>query len=143
VQYRLEAHNITAESNTGKAGSLIVHCASNLIIGAMINIIDNSIWWTVHSDVPNRSIYIKATDEINGAPAIIIADNGCGFKLSPEDMIKPFVTTKPNGMGLGLNIVNEILLSQGGLLVFPNYGDVKLPAKFKNGAIIALVFSKL
>lgn len=142
LQYRLMAHDIDVETILGSYGDTSVRCASNLIVGAMINIIDNSIWWTTHSEVPNKSICIKATDEINGNPAIVIADNGCGFKLSPEEMIMPFVTTKPNGLGLGLNIVNEIMLSQGGTLVFPDYGDVKLPRKFKNGAIVALVFEK-
>lgn len=63
--------------------------------------------------------------------AIVLADNGCGFTIAPEDAIKPFVSTKPSGgMGLGLNIVNEIMISQGGTLAFPECGDVELPKKY-------------
>ena len=111
-----------------------------MILGAIINIIDNSIWWTTYSGVPQKKIYIKTTNEINGRPAIIIADNGCGFTLAAEDAIKPFVSNKPSGMGLGLNIVNEIMISQGGTLEFPQKNDIDLPKEFENGAVVALVF---
>lgn len=140
LQYRLDAHNIELEKVFRLPEDATVYCASNLIVGSIINIIDNSIWWTTYAKVPQKCVYIASTDELNGFPAIIIADNGCGFTLSPEDVIKPFVTTKPNGMGLGLNIVNEIMASQGGTLVFPDVGDVELPEKYKNGAVVALVF---
>ena len=129
-----------AKKEYDKIGGVKVCCASNLIVGSIINIIDNSIWWTTYAGVPDKSIYIKATNEIYGHPAIVIADNGCGFALAPEDVIKPFVSTKPSGMGLGLNIVNEVMLSQDGTLSFPEYGDIELPEKYRNGAVVALVF---
>ena len=131
LQYRLEAHQINVECLTDFAENDYVDCASNLIVGSIINIIDNSIWWTTYAEVPKRHIIIKATKEINGHLAIVIADNG-----------KPFVSTKPSGMGLGLNIVNEIMLSQGGTLAFPDYGDVELPEIYKNGAVVALIFKE-
>mgnify|MGYP000181754986 CR=1 FL=1 len=46
----------------------------------------------------------RTADIIIGPIGIVIADNGIGFKISGEDAIKPFVTTKTNGLGLGLNI---------------------------------------
>lgn len=139
LQYRLEAHGVHIDKDFESCEENVV-CASNLIVGSMINIIDNSIWWTTYAGVPERCILIKATCDIDGHPAIVIADNGCGFTLSPEDIIKPFVTTKPSGMGLGLNIVNEIMISQGGMLKFPEKGDIELPEKYRNGAVVALVF---
>lgn len=142
LQYRLEAHKINVECLTDLVKDDYVDCASNLIVGSIINIIDNSIWWTTYAEVPQRHVIIKATKEIDGHLAIVIADNGCGFSLSPEDAIKPFVSTKPSGMGLGLNIVNEIMISQGGSLMFPDYGDVELPEKYRNGAVVALVFKE-
>ena len=36
--------------------------------------------------------------------------------------------------------MNEIMASQGGALAFPDVGDVELPEKYKNGAVVALVF---
>lgn len=140
LQYRLDAHKI--ELTVENESDYIVSCASNLIVGSIINIIDNSIWWTTYSKVPQRKIYIKVTNELSGRPAIVIADNGCGFTITPEDAIKPFVSNKPSGMGLGLNIVNEIMISQGGLLEFPCNGDVILPKEYANGAIVALMFKE-
>ena len=140
LQYRLDAHNIRVEKDYNQFGDVKINCASNLVVGSIINIIDNSIWWTTYAGVPEKSVIIKVTNELHGCPAIVIADNGCGFALAPEDVIKPFVSTKPSGMGLGLNIVNEVMLSQDGMLSFPEYGDVHLPEKYRNGAVVALVF---
>lgn len=139
LQYRLDAHEIHVDKDFDFCEEEVL-CASNLIVGSIINIIDNSIWWTTYAGVPERCILIKVTHDIGGGPAIVIADNGCGFTLSPEDAIKPFVTMKPSGMGLGLNIVNEIMISQGGMLKFPDKGDIELPEKYRNGAVVALVF---
>lgn len=140
LQYRLDAHSVKVEIDYKDFGATKIICASNLIVGSIINIIDNSIWWTTYAGVPVRRIYLKATQEPYGIPSIVIADNGCGFALAPEDAIKPFVSTKPSGMGLGLNIVNEIMLSQNGILSFPGPGDIELPDRYKNGAVVALVF---
>lgn len=142
LQYRLDAHKVKTEIDYAEMDSVRVFCAANLIVGSIINIIDNSIWWTTYAGVPEKCIYIKATNEFDGKPAIVIADNGCGFSILPEDAIKPFVSTKPNGMGLGLNIVNEIMISQGGTLTFPEQGDINLPERYKNGAVVALVFKR-
>lgn len=143
IQYRLEAHNIHLKKDIAQFGEYSVYCSSNLIVGSLINIIDNSIWWTTYAEVPERKILIKVTDEIDGHLAIVVADNGCGFSISAEDAIKPFVSTKSGGMGLGLNIVNEIMLSQNGTLAFPDYGDIDLPKDYQNGAIVALVFKEI
>ena len=141
IEYRLKAHNVTLVDLYSKNDQEIV-CSSNLVIGSIINIIDNSIWWTEYSQIENKKILIKVTKEIDGYISIIIADNGTGFSLSPEDMIKPFVTSKPGGIGIGLNVVNEIMISQKGKLEFPEYGDIDLPKDFENGAVIALCFKE-
>lgn len=142
IQYRMEAHQIELCRVKTAFDDAKINCSSNLIVGSIINIIDNSIWWTTYSEVKKKKIFIKTTNEIDGKVAIVIADNGCGFSISSEDAIKPFVSTKPHGMGLGLNIVNEIMLSQGASLLFPEQGDIELPDEFKNGAVLALVFKE-
>jgi signal transduction histidine kinase/anti-sigma regulatory factor (Ser/Thr protein kinase) len=143
IQYRLDAHHIEiVDRYSNQVNNDYIKCASNMIVGAIINIIDNSIYWTTYAKKPKRKVLIKISDEINGLLSIIIADNGTGFRISGEDAIKPFVSTKTDGIGLGLNIVNEIMLSQQGLLMFPDVGDVDLPDEFKYGAVIALSFKK-
>ena len=71
--------------------------------------------------------------------ALVIADNGPGFQDSPEYLIEPFITRKPDGMGLGLHIADQVMKTQGGKLEFPQRGDVALPKRF-SGAVVALVF---
>ena len=128
--------------HTEYKGNVDVKCASNMIVGAIINIIDNSIYWTTYAKKPERKILFKITEEIEGVIGIVIADNGIGFKISGEDAIKPFVTTKTNGLGLGLNIVSEIMIAQNGTIVFPENGDIDLPQELQDGAVVMLAFSK-
>lgn len=143
VEYRLNAHGISiVDDFSGHDGNVLVKCASNMVVGAIINIIDNSIYWTSYAKKPQRKIYIKITEEIDGFLGIVIADNGTGFSISGDDAIKPFVSTKVNGLGLGLNIVNEIMIAQGGTVVFPQVGDVEMPEEFQHGAVVMLAFAK-
>jgi nitrogen fixation/metabolism regulation signal transduction histidine kinase len=62
--------------------------------------------------------------------------------LEPEDLIMPFKSTRPGGMGLGLYFVNMVMEMVGGKLLFPDKEELSLP-KVYNGAIIALVFPKI
>ena len=44
-----------------------------------------------------------------------VADTGCGFgDRNPDSIFKPFVTTKRNGLGLGLSISRSIVEAHGG-----------------------------
>ena len=72
----------------------------------------------------------KRKDYIN----VIILDNGIGFEnLNNKDLIKPYYTTKKNGSGLGLSIVNKIISDHN--------GSIKL-SNINNGAKIEIIFSK-
>jgi nitrogen fixation/metabolism regulation signal transduction histidine kinase len=72
-------------------------------------------------------------------PAIVVADNGPGFNDPPEYLVEPFMSRKPDGMGLGLHLADQVMKVQGGKLLFPERDDVTLPAEF-DGAVVALVF---
>jgi len=43
-------------------------------------------------------------------------DNGAGFKRNPEECFKPFSTTKPRGLGMGLAICKSIVNAHGGTI---------------------------
>jgi hypothetical protein len=45
-------------------------------------------------------------------------------------------------MGLGLYIVNEVMRTNKGRLVFPDSGDIELADEF-DGAVVALQFPQL
>jgi nitrogen fixation/metabolism regulation signal transduction histidine kinase len=49
------------------------------------------------------------------------------------------MSRKPDGMGLGLHLADQVMKVQGGKLLFPERDEVTLPAEF-DGAVVALVF---
>jgi signal transduction histidine kinase len=139
VNYRLSVHKVELINGCTKENDFVIKCSKRLILGAIMNIIDNSLWWLENKRPEKKQIYISATKDLSGGPAIVIGDNGPGFMDSVEDVILPFFTRKPDGMGLGLHITDEIMRAHGGKFTIPDKGDVKLP-KGIDGAVIALIF---
>lgn len=143
VEFRIEEHKIQiVDEYSNYNDQLKITCVKNLVIASIVNIIDNSIWWHEYAETPDKKIFVGLTNEINESISIIIADNGPGFSLPTNALTKPFVSDKPEGMGMGLYITSEVMKNHGGKLSFPNYGDVTIPEEFKNGAIIALSFKE-
>ena len=142
LEFRLDAHKIKMNMPY-KGKDYMVVCDKGLIISAIMNIIDNSIYWTHRSKKQEKRIFIDVhLNNDSDRVEVIIADNGLGFQGQPEDLIRPFVSNKPEGLGLGLNIVNEIMNSQKGQLLFPDNGEIELPEEYKNGALIVLSIPK-
>ena len=143
MEYRFKVHKIDViKDYEKKSEKFRVNCARNLVINSIMNILDNSIWWLEYAKRKDKNIFITISEYIPGYISIIIADNGQGFALPVEDVIKPFVSAKPDGMGLGLHIVSEIMKAHGGNLLFPDFDEVEIPDVFKKGAIVVLVFKK-
>ncbi|WP_299122323.1 sensor histidine kinase [uncultured Tenacibaculum sp.] len=145
VEFRLKAHEVEVIKEYEKSTSN-VNLSKGLIEGIIINLIDNSIYWLEiakkeHKSISQKKIFINI-EETEKNIHIIIADNGTGFLLSREEVIQPFVTGKKTGMGLGLHIANEIMLSHKGKLNIPDFGDYQIPEEFKKGAVISLIFPK-
>ena len=116
-------------------------------INTGLNIVDNAIYWTssqreiVDKKEFKSRIYITTNTKDFGGNAIIIADNGEGFKLEEDELKQPFKTTRPNGMGLGLYFVELVMNMLGGKLIFLNSDEIELP-KGLDGAVVVLVFPK-
>ena len=72
----------------------------------------------------------------------MIADSGPGFSIPPEDAVKPFISDKPDGMGLGLHLADTMMTTLKGKLIFPQEYDLKLPIEFQAGAKIILSFKQ-
>jgi signal transduction histidine kinase len=117
-----------------------VKCNRRLIMGALMNLIDNAIYW-LGTRASGRKLYLGTTYELNSKPGILVADNGPGFIDPPEYLVEPFVTRKPDGMGLGLHIAHEVMKQHKGQLAFLYRGDVTLPKEF-TGAALLLEFPK-
>ncbi len=143
TEFRLASHKIEIvkayQNYQGKSKTKI---ARSLLIGSLMNLIDNSIYWLEKSGRPNKKIYIGISEEEEGYLNIVVADNGTGFLLPTEEITEPFVSAKPGGIGLGLHIASEIMLAQKGKVSFPDWGDFELPNEFKDGATIAFAFKK-
>lgn len=141
TELRLKNHGVRLTIDQ-KQGDFQTKCSRRLIISTLMNLIDNSIWWldTKWGDSNNKKkIYVGVSKELSGGPAIVVADNGPGFLDPPEYLIEPFISRKPEGMGLGLHIADQVMRVQGGRLEFPQPGDLAVPEEFC-GAIVALVF---
>lgn len=141
VKYRLKVHEIdVVDAYQGRNINSRIKCATNLVIGTIMNIVDNSIYWLTYAHIDIKKMYYDISFDFQGFITIIIADNGNGFTLPTEQIVKPFVTDRVGGMGLGLHLADEIMKSCGGRLMFPNNGDVYLPKEFQRGAVIGLSF---
>jgi two-component system sensor histidine kinase DctS len=59
---------------------------------------------------PEERELVVATEQSDGAVTIRVADRGCGIPPEvQEKLFQPFFTTKPEGMGMGLNICRSII----------------------------------
>jgi C4-dicarboxylate-specific signal transduction histidine kinase len=78
------------------------------------NLIDNSLCWLKQRK--NPAIKVRAS-ALAGFALIVVEDNGPGIPADHvEDIFAPFWTSKPEGSGLGLPIIGEILQDYGGSL---------------------------
>lgn len=145
---RFRYHSVSLVSPTldGVDADFVSPMARELMIGALTNIIDNSLYWLrvrwsdeTAAKSPVRKIYIGTSRDIEGGISIVVADTGPGFRDDPELLAKPFFTRRPDGMGLGLYYVKLAMELSGGELHFPSHSDLSLPDEF-TGAVLALVF---
>ena len=143
LELRLRVHKIELVKRAGLR-DFHVKCSRRLIISTIMNLIDNSIWWLDNKwgeAAGKKKILVEQVEDLGGHRAIVVADNGPGFIDPPDFLIEPFVSRKPDGMGLGLHIASEVMKAQGGELVFPDRGDIDLPKEF-DGAVVALSFKE-
>jgi hypothetical protein len=109
-----------------------------MLTACLVNLIDNSIYWTEENTSGKRIIWVGPGHDLEG-PAIVVADSGSGFIDAPEDIVQPFFSRKGDGMGIGLYYTDMVMKSHRGRLSFPEKGAVDVP-KVCDGAVVALVF---
>jgi PAS domain S-box-containing protein len=105
----------------------------------IVNLIHNAIESMDHTTDRNR--VLRVTTKRNGRDAVIVAVEDSGPGIDPElldSIFDPFITTKPDGMGLGLAICRMIVDRHGGNLSALSDGNngarfqFVLPAGFTN-----------
>jgi two-component system sensor kinase FixL len=72
----------------------------------------------------DRRLLVRTQSTPHGSVEVSVADRGAGIPVADlERIFEPFVTTKSNGMGLGLAICRSIVEAHGGRLWATNNAD--------------------
>jgi len=145
IQFRVKAHELQIIDMFEKRAGLntSISCAQNLVTSTIINIVDNSLWWLNYAKVEDKKLLVDIIEYPEKHISLLIADNGPGFSISPDEAVKPFISDKPGGMGLGLHLADEVMNGQKGKLTFPDQFDVDLPGEFQQGAKLLLSFRRM
>ena len=135
TEYRLNSHNIeVVKMYRDYSGQALTKTAKSLLIGSLMNVIDNSIFWLERANSSDKDLkkklFVNIYEDENYL-YLLVADNGPGFLLPTEIITEPFMSSKPGGIGLGLHIANEVMQTQGGMLIFPESGDFEIPEEFE------------
>lgn len=140
-KYRIKDHRLIIDNRINLHGNE-VFCADSLARSAIMNIFDNSIYWLEKYKISNKKILLECYDIKDGYTGLLIVDNGKGFTIPKDRLTTPFISKKEDGMGLGLHLVEKIMNSIGGELIFPDNDDLDIPEEYKDGAAIILVFKE-
>lgn len=90
----------------------LIRCNREALIGALLNLVNNAV--QAHAGKLKVS-FIRTAVDGEAAVAIAIADNGPGMSQEQLNAAKEiFFTTKPQGTGLGLTIVQSVARAHGG-----------------------------
>lgn len=94
-----------------------------LMTQVMVNLLRNALDAVIGSGNPEVRVTASLSD---GRPYISVEDNGPGLSPEIRDVLfQPFVTTKPEGSGVGLSLSRQIVRQHGGdlrLTDIPGHG---------------------
>jgi|Cruoilmetagenom7_1024161.scaffolds.fasta_scaffold17767_2 signal transduction histidine kinase len=149
-EHRFEHHGVIVSCPllTDESPDFSVRGPFGLLQAALNNLVDNSIHWTQWKAEKEGEGYKPAiriftlTDWFKEGPALIVADNGPGFDLAPDEAIQPFRSTRPAGMGLGLYYSDKVMETIGGRLLITSCEELELP-KVYSGAAVVMIFKEL
>ncbi|VEB40882.1 Sensor protein fixL [Chromobacterium violaceum] len=80
-----------------------------LIEQVLLNLMKNAIEALVEAGTPRPGVELHTCVE-NGQWRVEVVDNGPGLAAGMQDnLFTPFYSTKPEGMGIGLNICRSIV----------------------------------
>jgi two-component system, LuxR family, sensor kinase FixL len=99
--------------------SLLVQADEVMLEQVFVNLMRNALDAMRHSGAPARRLCLGLGTE-RGMAVLTVRDNGPGLPADAPVFV-PFQSTKPNGMGIGLNICRSFVeLHQGRLWFTPN-----------------------
>lgn len=84
----------------------------DLMSQVMVNLVRNALDSAASVENPQVTVTVSVSD---GQPCIMVEDNGTGIDPAVRDsLFQPFVTTKPEGTGVGLYLSRQIVRRHGG-----------------------------
>lgn len=125
--------------------------ASNLISGALGNLLDNALYWARfrkerdERSAPASVLVATDWDEKSNSGFIAVIDNGPGFSIPLDRAGEAFHTTRPGGMGLGLYFAKQVMDQCGGELTIHSADELRDEIKFPrafDGAAVVLRFGE-
>ncbi|QTD45513.1 sensor histidine kinase [Ottowia testudinis] len=124
LDWDLERHGVqlSIERAPGTEGAAPVAGDGVMLQQVMVNLLRNAIEALGATPAGQRQLAIASRIDDAGQLEITIADTGCGIgEEGAAQLFMPFYSTKPNGMGIGLNICRSLIeLHQGRLWFTPN-----------------------
>jgi C4-dicarboxylate-specific signal transduction histidine kinase len=89
----------------------------------LMNLIMNAAQAMEHTESRRRELSISVSRR-DGMAIVSVRDHGGGIAdLDPDRIFEPFVTTKPEGLGMGLSICRSIVEGHGGRIWAANLPD--------------------
>ena len=94
-----------------------------LLEQVLVNLIHNAAQ-AMHDQPRHRRRIVLATRRVAQGVQVAVSDQGPGIPPEQlEQIFAPFFTTKPDGLGLGLNICRTIIEAHGGSMTVANGAD--------------------
>ena len=123
LEIPLQQNSATCEFQVDKL-DVHIHCNRDALIGALMNLVNNALEACGQGAKLNVRVSVNAQYQVN----IEIEDNGPGFtRAIDEQILQPFFTTKSNGTGLGLAVVQAIARA--------HYGEFGISSATGKGAV--------
>lgn len=142
---RFEAHGIILSCPvlTGEDENFQISGAFNFYLTALLNLIDNAIYWTrrkaeLEGNKYQRAIQIRTLPGWAAeGPSLAVLDNGPGFSINPDEAMRPFASTRPGGMGLGLYFARMAMEANVGDLLIPqSIDDLDIDTRMDGAAVV-------
>jgi PAS domain S-box-containing protein len=111
----LDRHEVALELDLGAAPSRIAGDAVQLQ-QVLVNLVDNAVE-AMAAVAGRRRLLRVVTSAGDGGIELRVEDNGAGVEEARlAAMFEPFVSTKPDGMGMGLAVCRSIVETHGGTI---------------------------